>query len=133
MTTDLLIAEPNAELRGVCESLFSEMGIRVETAADGLECWSKLQESTPDALVLDMDMPWGGGEGVLARLREDHYDMLSPAVFITGVDSPIILSRRYGIAVRNCFQKPFRPSELLASVCAVVDADAKTALSGNPD
>ena len=126
MSTDLLIAEANAQLREDYERLFGGLGIQVQTAADGLECWAKLQKCSPDALVLDMDMPWGGGEGVLARLREDRDITINPAVFITGLYSPILLSRRYGIAVDSCFQKPFRPSELLESVCAVVDAGAET-------
>ena len=131
MRTDLLIAEGNAQLREDYKRLFGELGIRVETATDGLECWAKLQECAPDALVLDMDMHWGGGAGVLARLREYRDIRLTPEVFITGFDSPVILSRRYGIAMRSCFQKPFRPRDLLESVCAVIDADAEPALSAN--
>ena len=131
MRTDLLIAEADTTLRDAYESLFGKLGIQVETAADGLECWKTLQRRNPDVLVLDMDMPWGGGEGVLARLKEDCEESLNPAIFLTGVDSPQVLSSRYGIAVGSCFQKPFRPSELLESVCAVIDAASATPHTAN--
>ena len=32
---------------------------------------SQLREETPDVLVLDPGLPWGGGDGVLALMRED--------------------------------------------------------------
>lgn len=132
MKTDLLIADSDTQLRQDYERLFGEAGIRVVTAADGLECWTRLQQCTPDALVVDMDMLWGGGAGVLARLRDDRDNKLTPAVFITGLDSPVALSKRYGIAVQSCFQKPLQPNDLLASVCAVIDSDFEAAVSGNP-
>ena len=132
MKTDLLIAEANTNLRELYERFFGEMGIRVETAFDGLECWAKLLEFAPDVLVLDMDLLWGGGDGVLARLRNDRDEKLSPTVFITGFDSPISMSRRFGIAIENCLQKPFEPGELLESVCAFVDADAAITFLGYP-
>jgi hypothetical protein len=44
----------------------------VETASDGLDCLKKLRRATPAALVLDLKLHWGGGDGVLAWLREDR-------------------------------------------------------------
>ena len=126
MRTDMLIAEANAELRRAYGRLFSEVGLRVETAADGLECWTKLRGCSPGALVVDMEIPWGGGDGVLARLRDDHDGAVIPVVFVTGNDPPMVLSRRAGIAVGSCFQKPFRVSTLLDSVCTELDAGTET-------
>lgn len=60
MRAELLIAESDAELRGIYDRLSSMLGYQVETAADGLECWSKLRDGSPDALVLDVDILWGG-------------------------------------------------------------------------
>lgn len=126
MRTDLLIAEADAELRSAYGRLFSEVGLRVETAADGLECWTKLRGCSPGALVVDMEILWGGGDGVLARLREDRNGAVTPIVFVTGDDPPMVLSRRVGIAVGSCFQKPFRMSRLLDSVCTELDTGAET-------
>lgn len=60
MTTGLLIAESDPELRGIYDRLSSMLGCHVETAADGVECWGKLRACSPDALVLDVDILWGG-------------------------------------------------------------------------
>jgi CheY-like chemotaxis protein len=122
MRTGLLIAESDAELRRIYDRLSSVLGFPVETAANGLECWTKLRALAPDALVVDVEIPWGGGDGVLARLRDDSEAPATPAVFVTGDDPPEALSRRFEIPIGRCFQKPFRLTVLLESVCAVVAA-----------
>lgn len=122
MTTGLLIAESDAELRGIYDGLSSLLGYHVETAADGLECWGKLRARSPHALVLDVDILWGGGDGVLACLREDAGGAVAPAVFVTGDHAPDVLSRRYGIPAGRCFQKPYRLTALLDSVGSAVAA-----------
>ena len=123
MRTGLLIAEADAELRRIYDRLSLILGFHIETAADGLECWTKLRACSPEVLVVDVEIPWGGGDGVLARLREDSDGGVTPAIFVTGGDQPEVLARRFGIAARNCFQKPFQVLALLDCVCAVVTAD----------
>lgn len=122
MRTGLLIAEGDTELRGMYCRLSSALGLHVEAAADGLECWTKMRAHRPDALVVDMEIRWGGSDGVLACLREDSDSAAALAIFVTGDDRPEVLSRRFGIPLGQCFQKPFRFSTLLDSVCAVVAA-----------
>lgn len=123
MTTGLLIAESDPELRGIYDRLSSMLGYQVETAADGVECWSKLQTRSPDALVLDVHILWGGGDGVLACLRDDADGAVSPAVFVTGDDAPDVLSRRFGVPSGRCFQKPYRLTAILDSVRGVITAE----------
>lgn len=122
MTAGLLIAESDPELRGIYDRLSSALGMRVETSADGLDCWTKLRARRPDALVVDMEIRWGGSDGVLACLREDSDGAPAPVIFVTGDDRPDVLSRRFGIPQGQCFQKPFRFGALLDCVCAVVAA-----------
>src|SRR5262249_26478362 len=49
----------------------AERGYDTETATDGLDCIRKLRRRQPAVLVLDLEMRWGGGDGVLAWLREE--------------------------------------------------------------
>jgi CheY-like chemotaxis protein len=59
-------------------------GYDVETANGGLECLAKLRHRTPDLLVLRWTLPWGGGDGILAWLREQPVDRRAPAVLVIG-------------------------------------------------
>jgi two-component system chemotaxis response regulator CheY len=68
----LLVAESDPEYREVHRRLFAARSYDVQTAADGRECLAKLRRTIPAAVVLDWDLPWGGGNGVLAWLREEQ-------------------------------------------------------------
>jgi two-component system phosphate regulon response regulator PhoB len=72
MKPPLLIAEGNAELCDLYRKFIAGRGYAVETASDGLDCLAKLRRARPAALVLDLDLRWGGGDGVLAWLREEQ-------------------------------------------------------------
>ena len=119
MRMDVLIAEADTNLCGFYERLFAGSGLRVETAADGLDCWTKLRATSPDALMVDIDLLWGGSDGVLARLREDSHVSAPPEIFVTGDESPEVLSSRAGIPVSRCFQKPLEIGIVLNSICDV--------------
>jgi DNA-binding response OmpR family regulator len=83
MKCTLLIAEGDAELCEVYRRFFTERGYEVETASDGLDCLAKLRRATPAALVLDRELRWGGGDGVLAWLREQSEAFTLPVVLTT--------------------------------------------------
>lgn len=72
MNRTLLIAEADADLRDSYRALFNQHGYNVDMAFDGLECLAKIRQAAPDLLILDQQIPWGGGDGVLARLRESR-------------------------------------------------------------
>src|SRR5579863_4951568 len=66
----VLVAHPDAGLRSACRESLGGEGCEVASAGSGLECLSQLKVDLPDVLVLDVDLPWGGGDGVLAWLGE---------------------------------------------------------------
>ena len=71
MKQRLLIADRDAELCELYRMFLTERGYEVETSTDGLDCLAKLRHVTPAVLVLDLELLWGGGDGVLAWLREE--------------------------------------------------------------
>ena len=65
------MADPDADfLESYCERLSAE-GFTVMATSNGVECVTKLRSHAPDMLVLDPSLPWGGGDGVLARMAEE--------------------------------------------------------------
>ena len=119
MRTDVLIADGDSQLCVIYERMFSGAGLLVETASDGLDCWYKIRARCPDALFVNMELLWGGSDGVLARLREDSDIAESPEIFVTGDDPPEVLAKRARIAVARCFQKPLELKMVLNSMCEV--------------
>jgi two-component system response regulator MprA len=118
MNATLLIAESDAELSGVYRKFFSKSGYTVETASSGLDCLERLRRIRPVAIVLERELPWGGGDGVLAWLRQE--ESLS--------EVPVILTATAGYAAEGTqahhppivrfLPKPFTLSALLENVRA---------------
>jgi CheY-like chemotaxis protein len=71
MKSTLLIADGDAELCHILQRFLGKCGYDGATASDGLDCLEKLRQERPAVLVLDLGLRWGGGDGVLAWLREE--------------------------------------------------------------
>jgi CheY-like chemotaxis protein len=110
----VLIADADDVWLDICERGLCESGFTVETAQDGLACLAQLQRGPqPDVVVLELDMPWGGGDGVLAMLREEARLLDHGVVIVTGRVPPDVLSARTGIPISRCLRKPFHLDVLL--------------------
>ena len=105
MRRRLLVADANRSLTGLYDAYFSKVGYQVDTVTDGVTCVNRLRRTFPDLLLLDQGLPWGGGDGVLACLREDHALSKLPVVVIADVLPIHALSRLLVPPVIGCFQK----------------------------
>jgi DNA-binding response OmpR family regulator len=115
MNALLLLAESDTDLAEIYRKFLTRHGYVVEIASDGLECLAKLRCLLPDVLILDAEILWGGGDGVLACLREEGPDGIP--VILTGTVASDCLRGRYGsLPGVQCLEKPFPLSVLLASV-----------------
>jgi CheY-like chemotaxis protein len=108
----VLFADADREFRDVYAWLLSSYGFRVETAADGLECLGKLRHFVPDLLILNLELPWGGGEGVLA-VMEDPRLLPARVVLTSAVASAQALDGLASPPRIQGLSKPFRLSTLV--------------------
>lgn len=82
MVRHYLIADRDPHIRHLCRRFLRARGHEAEIAATGLECMIQLREKSPAILVLDPELPWGGGAGVLEVLW-DEQPVRSPIVLLT--------------------------------------------------
>jgi DNA-binding response OmpR family regulator len=80
MSAHVLIANRDRFLLKSYSRHLRERGAIVSTATTGLECVELLRQLVPDVLVLEPNLLWGGGDGVLALIAEER--RLRPAVVI---------------------------------------------------
>jgi len=66
----ILLADPDEFVAAAYAECLRQRGATVATASTGLECLEKLQDFHPHVLVLEPELLWGGGEGVLAVINE---------------------------------------------------------------
>ena len=116
MKATLLIAEGDAELCDVYQKFLVERGYEVETALDGLDCLAKLRRAMPAVLVLDRELHWGGGDGVLAWLREQSRPSAVRVVLTTTDSDSADIVKDIQPPVVKFLPKPFTLAALLKSV-----------------
>src|SRR5262249_2199386 len=97
----------------------SDHGYETETASDGLDCVSKLRSFLPDVLVLDLDLLWGGGDGVLAHIREDATLPRVPVILMTPETCSDVSDDMLAAPVVAWLRKPVRLKALVDQVCEV--------------
>jgi CheY-like chemotaxis protein len=112
MSARVLIADRDQQMRDVYARGLISYGYEVATATDGLNCLAALRNFSPDILVLDPDLPWGGGAGVLARMHEET-DFPYVPVIVLAVDADPWLDERFAAFPNcTCHIKPLTPSML---------------------
>jgi DNA-binding response OmpR family regulator len=129
MKQTLLIADGDAELCDLYRRFLAERGYEVETSSNGLDCLRKLRQLTPAAFVLDLELHWGGGDGVLAWLREESPTHGIPVILTATAGFPQGFAGISEPPVVECLPKPFTLAALLERVRSAV----ATSLRPNPN
>jgi DNA-binding response OmpR family regulator len=119
MEPNLLIADSDAALCDLYQRFLNRHGYQVAIASDGLDCLKKLRQERPALLVLERELRWGGGDGVLAWLREEHA-VSGVAVVLTTTGSLSNRADDMKPPVVRFLPKPFTLVALLDTVRAAV-------------
>ncbi len=116
----ILVGDGDQTFRDIFHRLLARHGYDVEVASGGVDCVAKLRRSFPDLLILDLNLPWGGGDGVLAWIREESPTHGVPVVLTGAADYPEEVAEIIDPPVVDYVTKPFRPSVLLEKVASAV-------------
>ena len=79
----VLIADDDPALLRVLQARCQALGLRVETASDGLRTLLKVTKDKPDLLILDLNLPDVDGFKVVERLTDPKFPPL-PVIVLTG-------------------------------------------------
>lgn len=87
----LLVDDSQVDLRLFSELLGKESGFNVRTCSDGAAALESMEESLPDIVVTDMQMPVMDGLELVKHVRERHPN--TPVILITGYGSEDIATK----------------------------------------
>ena len=108
----LLLVEDDASLAYIEKTGLEDIigGYEVTTATNGKEGLKAWEESKPDVIISDIDMPVMNGFEMVERIRETDQDVI--IIFTSALTSPN--------DVNNYVKKPFVPEELDAHIQALM-------------
>jgi DNA-binding response OmpR family regulator len=129
----LLATDPDPVLLQIYRAYFPYFGFEVVTAGDGLECLELLRDFLPDALILSLELTWGGAEGVLAIVREETAMRPIPVVLTFEQINRSKAVKHLLPPVVKLLEKPFRLHDLQASVEAALHMRANRLVAGAVD
>lgn len=112
----VLVADADPDLSDLIRLFLVGRGYAVETVSEASECLERLRRRPPDVLVLERELFQGGGDDILAYLRQAGPSPLPAVVLTTG--APVDRSERAVAPVVACLRKPFHLVALLESIAA---------------
>ncbi len=117
MSTDhptILVADDDKELLKALSLRLWNMGYEIITATDSNQVIALANEASPDAIVLDVNMPSGDGFSVHERLKQITSLRQTPVIYVTGDRSSRLDSLARELGAVALLHKPFRIDELVA-------------------
>lgn len=79
----ILVAEDDQPSRELIREILETCGYQVLEARDGREALQRVEETAPDLVLLDIQMPAMDGSAVLRQLRQDSRFASLPVVAVT--------------------------------------------------
>ena len=120
MNPAILVVEDEDALATLLEYNLSKEGFRVSLAPDGEEALLKVDEETPDIVILDWMLPKVSGIEVCRRLRQSPKTRNLPIIMLTARGEESDRIRGLDTGADDYVVKPFAMSELTARVRAVL-------------
>lgn len=128
MNLRVLIAEGDESLGSIFTHFLSRHGFDIDSVSTGFECLQRMRKRPCHALVLSRELLWGGGDGVLAVMREEPILARVPVILTSTLSCPDELSTLISPPVVQALRKPFSLTTLLECLRATTDAEPMPAI-----
>lgn len=109
----VLIANGDQRFLGVAQQYLSDHGHEVNIATNGLESVAMLRRCSPDVVVLDRELLWGGSDGVRACMLQVPRWSDIPVVLTSDDVVPEEFGNTACPPLAGHLQKPFQLEDLL--------------------
>ncbi len=109
-----LVVDDSRVIRKVARRILEDMSFRVSEAEDGAEAMKNCEQSMPDAILLDWNMPVMNGLDFLVKLREFPGGNAPIVVFCTTENDMSAIVQAIEAGANEYIMKPF-DSEIVQS------------------
>jgi len=112
----IMVVDDSITIRKVTERMLKRYGIDVVLAKDGIDATNQLQDSIPDMMLLDIEMPRMDGFEVASYVRNDERLKDIPIIMITSRTGSKHKEKAMEIGVNQYLGKPFQEEELVSNI-----------------
>ncbi|MGL6337790.1 MAG: response regulator, partial [Waterburya sp.] len=112
----ILIVDDDVVFLSAVRSLLEPWGIRVTTLETPVNFWSVLQATTPDLVILDIEMPEINGIELCQALRSDPNWQELPILFLTARQDVETIEQVFAVGGDDYISKPVVGAELIARI-----------------
>src|SRR6478672_6898716 len=114
----IVVADDDAALLQTLTWILKNKGYDVVPVPNGENLVGRLEEESPDLLMLDIMMPKVDGLQLLDRIKHDQRWADLPVLMVSSMPPEEATVRSLGLGAADFIPKPFRVRELLARVKA---------------
>jgi len=117
----IMVVDDSITIRKITERMLKRYGIDVVLAKDGVDATNQLQDSVPDLMLLDIEMPRMDGFEVASFVRNDERLKSIPIIMITSRTGAKHKEKAMEIGVDEYLGKPFKEEDLLKDINKILN------------
>lgn len=122
----LLLADDSITIQKVVNLTFADEGIEVIAVGDGDSAMQKINESLPDLILADVNMPGLSGYEICEQIKQNAETKEIPVILLVGSFEPFDEARAESIGANDYLTKPFQSiRQLVNKVTELLEASAK--------
>jgi len=118
----IMVVDDSLTVRKVTQRLLEREGYRVLLAKDGVDALEQMQETRPDLMLVDIEMPRMDGFDLTRHVRGDAATAALPIIMITSRTADKHRNVALGLGVDAYFGKPYQEDALLAAITGLLEA-----------
>ena len=127
MTRCIVVADDDPTVVSLVKMRLGMAHYTVVTAEDSETALALVRAKDPIAVILDVQMPGGGGLSVLSKLKADPKTSGLPVMMLTGERNAETVLQAMEAGADDYMVKPFHPDLLLERVSRLVSRAEKAA------
>jgi twitching motility two-component system response regulator PilG len=108
----VMVIDDSNTIRRTAETLLSKAGCEVITAIDGFDSLSKIADSQPDMIFVDIMMPRLDGYQTCALIKNNSQFKHTPVVMLSSKDGLFDKAKGRIVGADDYLTKPFSKTEL---------------------
>ncbi|WP_426174396.1 Hpt domain-containing protein [Massilia sp. TWR1-2-2] len=119
----IMVVDDSLTVRKVTQRLLEREGYQVILAKDGVDALEHLQQTIPDLMLVDIEMPRMDGFDLTRNIRGNASTNAVPIIMITSRTADKHRNYALDLGVNAYFGKPFQEEILLAAVAGLLNRE----------